>query len=144
MSTTLVQSVQASLTTRMNQRDQVVDAPVPSPVAIAKARVNKMIGDDDVKGLSTGVREATERFALEIVRSFPFGESTAIAIFGDSEEEVGEITLVDRISRKEMQVTVRGDGLATIWMRTPSSKHVLNDIPSELIPLLPAVLFALA
>lgn len=102
-----------------------------------------MMQDPDVLALPEDVRAATGRFAIEIARSFPFGPSTAIAIFGDAEANVGEISLTDRLSKKEMQVTVERDGRATVWMRGPNSKQVFERLLEGQMQFLPAVFSAL-
>ena len=143
MTDSLMESVRSGLIDGADFLNPVVDAPVPSSAAIAKADIRRMLDDRDVQDLTQDIRDATERFALEIARSFLFNSATSMAVFGDSEEGVGEITLLDRAGRKEMQVTIREGGVADIWMRSASGRHALSGLREGHMPLLSAMFLAM-
>lgn len=120
-----------------------VDVRVSSPADVARGRVQEMMKDGDVAALPPHVRKATQAFATEIVRSFPFAPSTSMAIFGDADEEVGEITLADRVARFEIQLTINGDGLAEVWMRSDTEVVRRTDLTPHHVALLAPLLSSL-
>lgn len=117
-----------------------VDVRISSPADHARIRIREMMEDGDVKALPLKVWQATQAFATEIVRSFPFGPSTAMAIFGDSDEQVGEITFVDRVARFEMQLTIGGNGRAEAWMRSDTEVVRRADLTPHHVALLAPLL----
>ena len=58
-----------------------------------------------------------------------------IAVFGDCEENIGEIILNDRRRGCEMQVTVRGNDNATFWIRSNDEKLTLPNIRLDYVPI---------
>jgi hypothetical protein len=87
----------------------------------------RMMDDEDVQALSAPVRDRLLQFVLALSLSFPLGRDTALAIFGDEEEEVGVLSYADRALRKQIEFSI-GASTADVWMRGPGQKLDFADV----------------
>lgn len=107
----------------------------PSSSTLAGDIVLGMLGDSDVLALSSEIRASLKRFALEIADSIKWNPSIRIALFGDPDTGLGEITVMDRLNRREMQVSVGSDFKGTFWLRGDRDRVLVNNLPIDSVPL---------
>ena len=108
----------------------------PSASTLARDTVLEMLEDEDVLALSPATRGLLQRYAVEIATNVQWTPSMRIAVFGDIDNGVGEITITDRSNRREMQVTVRDDSTGTFWLRGDRDRLLLENLPIDAVPLI--------
>lgn len=103
----------------------------PSRAALARDAIRRMLNDEDVRTLPQDVQASVRAYAFEIALFARWHSNVRIAIFGDAEEESGEIVLSDRSNRREMQVSIHSGGGTAFWLSGEGGKIKLADKPVE-------------
>jgi len=106
--------------------------------SLAKSDFDLMLKDPDVQGLPADVRLALQKFGVQLIQSFSVSGSCRIAVFGDPEEEAGEIVFLDRSTARQANLTVKAD-VADVWMRGPTNKQFFVGVRPEQIQFLSAI-----